>query len=63
VFVGEVAGQNRAGKTGVYFLKSYAGFAEFAGAKILYAVALAGHKMSREQSNPLFALFSLFTVP
>jgi hypothetical protein len=34
--------KNRAGRTGVYFLKSYAGFAEFVGAKILYALALSG---------------------
>jgi hypothetical protein len=27
-------------RTGVYFLKSYVGFAEFVGAKILYALAL-----------------------
>jgi hypothetical protein len=35
VFVCEVAG-----RTGVYFLKSYVGFEEFVGAKILYALAL-----------------------
>jgi hypothetical protein len=40
VFVGDVAGQNRAGKTGFFFLKSYVGFAEFAGAKILHPCSL-----------------------
>jgi hypothetical protein len=29
-----------AGRTGVYFIKSYVVFAEFVGAKILYALAL-----------------------
>jgi hypothetical protein len=56
VFVCDVAGgtgpeepgrKNRAGRTGpdrtgVYFLKNYAGFAEFVGAKILYTLALSG---------------------
>jgi hypothetical protein len=39
VFVRDVAG-----RTGVYFPKSYVGFAEFMGTKILYAFALAGFK-------------------
>jgi hypothetical protein len=42
VFVGDVAGGTGPDRTGGYFPKSYAGFAEFAGAKILYVLALGG---------------------